>query len=165
MRKIFPAISPLLLLPLLFFYGLAPSARAQKTISPSVKGIGLGATYIKITRRFGKPLSERDGGKDACSGEMLALRYPGLVFTLDGETSLRYYVTVSIEVTSPKYPFAPGIGVGASLAKVQAKFGRNGKRARDAGGQKLSYSIKDGFADFYFRKNKLVKAVLRMNPC
>jgi hypothetical protein len=152
-------------LPLLFFYGLAPGARAQKTISPNVKGIGLGATYVKITRRFGKPLSERDGGKDSCGGEMLVLRYPGMVFTLDGETSLRYYVTVSIEVTSPKYQFAPGVGVGASLAKVQAKFGRNGKRAKESGGQKLSYVIEHGFADFYFRKNKLVKAVWRMNPC
>lgn len=165
MQKIFPAVSPILFLLLLFFYGSTPTAEAQKTISPNVKGIGLGATYIKITRRFGEPLSSRDAGKDSCGGEMLVVSYPGLVFTLDGENSLRYYVTISIEVTSPKYPVVPGIGVGASLAKVQAKFGRNGKLTREAGGQKLSYFIKDGFADFYFRKNKLVRAVLRMNPC
>lgn len=165
MQKIFPAVSPILLLPLLFFYGLTPTAQAQKTISPSVKGIGLGATYVKVTRRFGKPLSERDAGKDSCNGEKLELHYPGVVFTLDGETSLRYYVTISIDVTSAKYPVAPGISVGASLAKVQSKFGRNGKLTKETGGQKLSYSVKDGFADFYFRKNKLVRAVLRMNPC
>ena len=165
MQKTFPSVSSLLLLLLLFFCGLTLPAQAQKTISPNVKGIALGATYVKVTRRFGKPLSERDGGKDSCNGEKLLLSYPGVIFTLDGETSLRYYVTISIDGTSPKYPVAPGIAVGANLAKVQSKFGRGGKLTKEAGRQKLSYPVKDGFADFYFRKNKLVRAVLRMNPC
>jgi hypothetical protein len=165
MQKIFPGVLSIVLLLLLLFCGLTSSAEAQKKISPSVRGIKLGTTYVKVTRQFGEPLSERDGGKDSCNGEKLILRYPGVIFTLDGETALRYYIVISIEVTSPKYPFAPPVAVGASLAKVQSKFGRNGKLTKEAGGQKLSYLIKDGFADFYFRKNKLVRAVWRMNPC
>jgi hypothetical protein len=165
MRKLFPAVSTLILLPLLFFCGLTPDVQAQDSISLKVKGIEIGATYPQVTRRFGKPLSSSEDGENPCGSKKLVLRYPGLVFTLDGETSLRYFIVVAIEVTSPKYPVAPTIGVGASLAKVRSKLGRRGKLTKEAGGQKLSYFIRDGFADFHFRKNKLVKAVWEMNLC
>lgn len=164
MRKLFPAVSALILL-LLFFCGLTPNVQAQNAISLNVKGIGIGATYPQVTRRFGKPLSSSEGGDNPCGGKKLMLRYPGLVFTLDGETSLRYFIVVAIEVTSPKYPVAPTIGVGANLAKVRSKLGRKNELRKEAGGQKLSYSIRDGFADFHFRQNKLVKAVWKMNLC
>lgn len=165
MRKPFPTASALLLLLLLFFCRLTPNVQAQNTISLNVKGIEIGATYLQVIRRFGKPPSSSESGENPCGGKKLVLRYPGLVFTLDGETSLRYFIVVAIEVSSPKYPVAPAIGVGASLAKVRSKLSRKDKLLREADGQKLSYFIRDGFADFHFRRNKLVKAVWRMNLC
>ncbi|MDQ3800059.1 MAG: hypothetical protein M3384_11440 [Acidobacteriota bacterium] len=166
MRKLFPAVSPLILLMLLlFFCGLTPGVQAQNAVSLNVRGIGIGATYPQVTRRFGKPMSSSEGGENPCGGKKLVLRYPGLVFTLDGETSLRYFTVVAIEVTSPKYPVASTIGVGASLAKVRSKLGRKNELTKEAGGQKLSYPVRDGFADFHFRKNKLVKTVWEMNLC
>ena len=165
MQKIFPTVASIILLLLLFSYGLTPPAQAQNTVSLKVKGIDIGATYVKVIRQFGKPLSSRHKGENPCGGKKLVLRYPGVVFTLDGETSLRYYTVVAVEVTSPKYFVTPTIGVGASLAKVRAKLGRNGTLAKEGGGQKLSYFITDGYANLYFRKNKLVKTVWEMNLC
>jgi len=95
----------------------------------------------------------------------MILRYSGLVIKLDADGNGRNFSVISIEAVSPKWFVAPKIGVGATLEKVRAKFGRTEKPVKESGLEKLSYFITDGYANFYFRNKKLVRVIWEENLC
>lgn len=120
-------------------------------ISPRINGLDMGAKYPDIVRKLGRPLSDRRGGKVPCGGAMRTLYYNGLVLRLEtgGRESFGLY---KVEVTSSKWAVS-GIRVGASRSELVKKFGRG------------PYFINEGFARFYFRKNRLIKMQWEFNFC
>ena len=147
----------------LIIFTLSTVSSAQ-TIDFNVKGIGIGTSYQTALRQFGKPLSNRKSGTNPCGGTKQTLRYSGLTITLD-EGEDRQNIIVLIEVTSPKWEVASGIGVGASLKDMRAKFGQSGELSKELGFNVLTYFDGDGTANFYFRNKKLVKVNRDLNLC
>ncbi len=82
---------------------------------------------------------------------MRTLRYDGLVLRLEegGTKPLGLY---KLEIASPNW-LVSGLRVGASRSKVVSKLGRG------------PYFIEDGFAHFYFKRNRLVKMQWEFNFC
>lgn len=138
---------------------------SAQTIDLKVKGIDVGASYQTVLRQLGKPLLSRKGGTNPCGSTKLTLRYSGLTITLDGDSDEGNFTVVAIEITSPKWEVAPGIKVGASFTDVQAKFVQTEEPTKEKGLKNLSYFVIDGYANFYFRDNKLVKVTWELNLC
>lgn len=152
----------------LFFVSLvflvSPIVSAAQTIDFDVKGVGLGTPYQTVLRQLGKPLSSRKGRTNPCGGAKQVLRYSGLIITLD-ESEDKQSNVVLIEVTSPKWEIASGIGVGVSLKDVRGKFGQPNDTTTKSGSGTLIYLDGDGAVTFYFRNKKLVKVIRDENLC
>jgi hypothetical protein len=118
-----------------------------------------------VIRKLGKPLSARKGAGFPCDdGPLLTLRYSGLRIELIEDSGGRDYFVAAMEVNSLKW-ITSGIAVGASIKNVRKRFGQNNKTGRERGLENLTYYIKDGYANFYFRNNKLVKVNWELNIC
>lgn len=136
-----------------------------KTIKLEVKDIDIGTKYKTVIRQLGKPLSSKKGGENPCGGEKLVLKYSGLEVTFDVESENdRNPIVVFVEVSSPKLEVS-GIKIGASLEDVRAKFGKSSELRKEEGFDNIGYFVKDGYANFYFRNDKLVKITWELNMC
>ena len=133
------------------------------TIQNEVNGIGIGASYKDLTERFGRPHSEKKGGKNPCGGSKTVLRYQGIAFTVDddGENN----IVVVIEVTSPTWEMVPGVRTGMTLEQIRTKMGRNGMHKNDEEVESLVYADGDGYLDFQFGGGKVVKITRELNMC
>jgi hypothetical protein len=141
-----------------------PFTTLAQTIDLQVNGVGTTAQYSVVLEKLGKPLSKKKGGVFPCdNGEMLTLRYQGLIVRLIEANDGTGFIVGSIDVTSPKWSVS-NINVGASMKDVQAKFGQSDK-TKKSGLENLSYGMAEGFANFYFRNNKLVKISWGFNIC
>jgi hypothetical protein len=118
---------------------------------PQVSGLDIGAKYSDIVRKLGRPISDRQGGKVPCGGAMRTLRYNGLVLRLEtGDTDpLGLY---KVEVTSAKW-MVSRLRIGATRREVLSKLGPG------------PYFIDDGYLNFYYRKNKVIKIEWEFNFC
>ncbi len=129
-----------------------------------IKGVGLSTSYSDVLRQIGKPLKSKKGGEFPCGNTLLTLRYSGLVLELEEDDRLKNFNVVSMEVTSPKWSVS-GIGIGASIEEIQAKFGEPSNRGKESGKDELYYGNGDGWATFQFRDNKLVRMRWEYNWC
>ena len=142
-----------------------PADDSPEMIKLQIKGIYIENSYYKdVLRQFGKPLSSKKRGTNPCGGTKLTLRYPGLIINLDPDENEQNFFVVFAEITSPEWEVS-GIRIGASLEDVQAKFGKSSELSKESGLETIWYYAGDGGADFYFRKNKLVKITWEMNLC
>jgi len=134
-------------------------------IKLQIKGVNIENSYYEdVLRQFGKPLSSKKRGTNPCGGTKLTLRYPGLTVSLDPDENEQNFFVVFAEVTSPEWEVS-GIRIGASLEDVRAKFGKSSELRKESKLETIWYYAGDGGADFYFRKNKLVKITWEMNLC
>lgn len=141
-----------------------PADDLPQTIKLEVKSVDIGTSYRDVLRRLGKPLSSKKRGTNPCGGTKLTLSYPGLTVNLDPDADEQNFIVVFVEVTSPNWEVS-GISVGASLEDVRAKFGKSSKLRKESGLDTIGYFVTEGYADFYFRKNKLVKVSWELNLC
>jgi len=154
----------------LFFVSLVlltlPAVASAQRIDLEVKGIDVGASYQTVLRQLGKPLSRKNGGIVPCSDGsiLLTLRYQGLKIELYSDDEGKSFYVFTMEVTSPKWSLS-GLNIGATLKDVQAKFVQTRKPTKESGLENLSYFITDGYANFWFRNNKLVKVDWELNLC
>jgi len=145
-----------------------PTIVSANEIDLRINGIGLGTSQSTVFRQLGKPLEIKKGEYDECGGDIRKiLRYSGLTIELLGDGNGRNFTVTSIEVSSSKWLVASKIRVSVSPKSVQAKFGLPYNKGKEEGLQFYSYINKgnDGFADFYFRGNKIVKISWEYNPC
>jgi hypothetical protein len=143
---------------------LSLPAPAQ-TIDLQVGGVEIGTTYPTVIQKLGKPVSKKKGGIVPCGSNdetLLTLRYRGLALELTEGLSGKFFVFTA-KVTSPKWSVS-GIRVGASVEDVKKKFG-SGELTKEKGLEYLSYYITDGYANFVFQNNKLVKVDWELNLC
>ena len=150
----------------ILFVALAlPLTASAQTIDLQVNGVGVATPYSIVLQKLGKPLSKKKGGTFPCdNGEMLTLRYQGLIVKLIEANDGTGFIVGSVDVTSPKWSIS-GINVGASTKDVQTKFGQLEEKTKKSGLENLSYGMAEGFANFYFRNNKLVKISWEFNIC
>jgi hypothetical protein len=102
---------------LFVFFTLPAFAQTQwREVDLRVNGVGSGASYATVVRKFGKPLrseKERFTADNACSGQAethLTLFYPGLEITLLGDGKGRDLEVYSIKLTSKKW-LASGVAI------------------------------------------------------
>lgn len=148
---------------MIFLFALSFTSLAQ-TIDLQVSGVGVTTPYSIVLQKLGKPLSKKKGGTFPCGDEMLTLRYQGLIVKLIEANDGTGFIVGSVDVTSPKWSVS-GINVGASIKDVQTKFGQLEEKTKKSGLENLSYGMAEGFANFYFRNNKLVKISWEFNIC
>jgi hypothetical protein len=139
---------------LTFLFGIflfTVSGSNAQVINPRINSLDIGAKYRAIVKKFGRPISDRRGGEVPCGGAMRSLRYNGLILSLEvGDANpLGLY---KVEVTSPKWTVS-GLRIGVSRREVISKFGRG------------PYFIKDGYARFHYKRNKLIKMEWEFNFC
>lgn len=129
----------------------ASEVNAQVKIHPRLNGLDIGAKYLTIVKRLGKPLSDIRGGEVPCGAAMRTLRYRGLVLRLEtgGAQPLGLY---KVEVTSAKWSIS-GLRIGATRKQVISKFGSG------------PYFIQDGYAKVEFRRKRLVGMQWEFNFC
>lgn len=138
---------------------------AQQMIDLQVNGVKIATPYSVVVQKLGKPSSKKKGGTFPCdnNGEMLTLRYQGLVIKLIEANDGTGYFVGAINITSAKWS-ASGINIGATVKEVRDRFG-NSELTKKLGLKNLSYGMGEGFADFYFRNGKLVKINWEFNIC
>lgn len=138
---------------------------AQETIDLQVNGVGVYTPYSTVVQKLGKPLSEKKGGDFPCNeGGALTLRYKGLIVKLIEANDGTGFIVGSISITSAEWSIS-GVNIGASIKDIQTRFGQSEVETKESGLENLSYGMAEGFADFYFRNNKLVKVYWEFNIC
>lgn len=144
-------------------FALSLTASAQQTIALDINGVEIETTEAEVIQKLGKPSSRKRGvsNNECRGGSPMILRYPGLIIDLD--ITDESGVVAAATVTSPKWFFS-GINIGASISEVQKKFGIS-ESERKKGLDYLYYAVSDGFAEFIFRKGKLVKIYWEFNFC
>lgn len=122
-----------------------------QVINPRISGLRIGSNYREIVKKLGKPLSDKRRGEVPCGDAMRTLVYPGLVLRLEvgGIKPLGLY---KIEVSSPKW-LVSGLRIGARRSEVLKKFGSEPR------------FIKDGYAHFHYKRNRLAKMEWEFNFC
>ncbi len=139
-------------------FALSLTASAQENIALQINGVEIETTEAEVIQKLGKPSSRKKVTGHECQGSLLRLRYPGLIMELEDSG-----VVAAATVTSSKWSFS-GIHIGASVSEVQKKFGIS-KSERKKGLDYLGYIFGDGYADFVFQKDKLVKIYWEFNFC
>jgi len=146
-------------------FALSITASAQETIDLQVNGVGVYTSYSTVVQKLGKPLSEKKGGEFPCGNdETLTLRYKGLIVRLIEANDGTGFIVGSVSITSAKWSIS-GVNIGASIKDIQTRFGQSEVETKESGLENLSYGMAEGFADFYFRNNKLVKVYWEFNIC
>lgn len=129
----------------------------------NVKGVKVGTLYKQVIKKLGRPTSTRKGGEYPCeSGPITTLRYPGLKIELIPSHNEKSLFVASMEVTSSKWLISSKIRIGARVEKVMRAFG-NIELKSDGNRKYLPYYIGDGYAPFYFHRNRLLKAKWELN--
>lgn len=149
----------------IFFILTAISANSSaQTINLKLSGIDIGTPRAKVLKTLGKPLSSIKRGEFPCdNGPMLTLRYSGLTLKMLESNDGKDFIVGNVIVTSNKWSVS-GIKIGASVNDVKNKFGNKDLR-KEEGFDALSYLINDGYAAFFFKKNKLIKIAWELNVC
>jgi hypothetical protein len=131
-----------------------------------IDGIGLDSSYQAVVQKFGKPLKNKKDKFDECGGDVRkTLLYSGLEIQLLGDGNGKNFTVISIDVKTPKWQFDSNIDIGSDIKDVQAKFGHSDNQSKEDGLVELWYGNGDGWANFYFRDNKLVKISWKYNFC
>lgn len=66
-----------------------------------VNGVRIGSSYAELKQHFGKPLSEKRRGENACGSAKTVATYKGIDFTLDDDGKSN--IVVLIEIVSPEW--------------------------------------------------------------
>jgi len=149
---------------LIIAFALSLTASAQ-TIDLQVKGVEIATPYSTVIQKLGKPLSKKKGGTFPCdNSDMLTLRYKGLIVRLIEANDGTGFIVGSVSITSAKWSIS-GVNIGASIKDIQTRFGQSEVETKKSGLENLSYGMAEGFANFYFRNNKLVKVSWEFNIC
>lgn len=135
----------------------------RNLINTEVNGIRQGSSYEDLKKNFGKPLSEKRGGENACGSDKTVVKYKGITFTLDNDGK-RHFV-VFIEITSPEWEMPPGVKVGMTLEQVRSKISREGKLYTEDEVETLGYADGDGYLTFQFTSGKVAKITRELNLC
>lgn len=131
------------------------------TVRNDVNGIGIGSKYDDIVKIFGKPLSTRIDGENACGGKRTILAYDGITFDLDGDGSER--IVVKIEITSTNWLINPGIRVGTSVEEVRSLMKDHGRL--DSSNTEIGYGDGDGYLTFQLKNGIVTKIRRSLNMC
>ncbi len=137
-------------------------AAEGQTIDLSVEGLTTQASYESIVRKLGKPVSDRRTGNVPCGEAMRILRYPGLTLKLE-VGSPQPFGLYRIKVTSRRW-LVSDLSVGDSKATIIKRFGR-GRPIRDGNSTYLGYLMKEGYASFHIRQNRVTKIEWEFNFC
>jgi hypothetical protein len=130
-----------------------------------IKGVSLSTSQTDVFRQLGKPLQSRKGGNFPCGGELMTQYYSGLVIEFEGDEKGRNFTAASMEVSSAKWSIS-GIRVSADKKDVLAKFsGYKYYKANESDLEVWSYGNGDGWINFYFNGEKLVKVHWEANLC
>jgi hypothetical protein len=137
-----------------------------------VNGIGSGISYSTVIRKLGKPnqtKTEKFKAEYACSNSdetHLTLFYSGLKVTFLGDGKGQNLSVYSIEITTDKWT-ASGIKIGATEKQIQTRFGTSNSKDKKSGETIFYYVTKEnlGGVNFYFRNNKLVRAIMTETLC
>lgn len=158
MKKIIPFLLLLLAAPVF----------SQNSIVKGVKinGLGLGATYRDVIRKFGKPGSEKKRKADECvGGTEMTLNYPGLKFRLwDDHGNPKKFTVGWLEVTSARWDVS-GARVGNKAASIKKLVGTRTSEEIDSDtGRRVWYyemdeNVGPGTTNFSFRGGKVVGIV------
>ena len=127
-----------------------------------VNGVRIGTSYAELKQRFGKPLSEKRRGENACGYIKTVVTYNGIRFTLDD--SRESNIVILIEITSPEWEMTPGVKVGMDIAQIRNKMGRNGSHRKDEV-ETLGYVDGDGYLTFQFTGGKVAVITRELNLC
>ena len=133
------------------------------SVRNEVNGIAIGSSYGELVERFGKPRSEKKGGKNPCGSSKTVLRYYGIDFTTDDDGEQN--IVVFIDITSPTWEIAPGIRTGFTIEEVRSKMGRNGIVTVEGGVEYLGYADGDGYLHFYLKNGRVTRITRELNMC
>jgi hypothetical protein len=141
-----------------------------REVDLSVNGVGTGASYSTVVRKFGKPLrNSRERVSRGCTGSAethLTMTYPGLILELLADGSGRDFFVYSIDLRSKKWS-ASGVSVGASAQHVVTRFGEPGSKETRSGQTVYYYVTKGnwGGVNFWFSGDKLVRVFINTTLC
>jgi len=144
--------------------------QTYREVDLRVNGIGEGSSYSAVIRKLGRPLrSTKQRASEGCSGSAetyLKLFYPGLELELIGDGRGRNFFVHFIEVVSKRWS-ASGVSIGASAKDVVTRFGEPISKEYVSGETVYDYVTVGnlGGVNFYFRGDKLVRAVVRTTLC
>lgn len=127
-----------------------------------VNGVRIDTSYAELKQRFGKPLSEKRRGDNACGYIKTVVTYKGIRFTLDDDGDSNKVIL--IEITSPEWEMTPGVKVGMDIAQIRNKMGRNGSHRMDEV-ETLGYVDGDGYLTFQFTGGKDAVITRELNLC
>jgi len=138
--------------------------RDPKFIDFLVEGVRLGDSESHVIEKLGKPVRRTVERVGYCSTtQIVKLAYKGLEFYLDRDLEDELFV-LEIIVISPKIAIEPAVGIGAEWSAVRKKFGEPFYESESE--QTLGFLTRDNDnATFQFRKRKLSKIRLWINPC
>lgn len=135
-------------------------------IKIDINGVKLGTEFGKLLDIFGKPLLLKKEGQNPCGGEdKLIAEYEGLKFHLDGTGSNENFGVIYIDITSPKWKINKDFRIGATVKDIEARFGKKHTVENANGNKKLNYADTDGYVNFYFEDDKLIKIERILNLC
>lgn len=138
--------------------------RDPKFIDFIVEGVRLGDSQSHVIEKLGKPVRRTVERVSYCSTtQIVKLVYRGLEVYLDRDLEGELFV-LEIIVTSPKIAIEPAVGIGAEWSAVRTRLGEPFYESLPE--QTLGFLTSDNDnATFKFRKRKLTKIRLWVNPC
>ena len=144
----------------------------EKEILPMLKmrelkinKVELGSKYVKVIQQIGKPLQIEKREYDNCGdGFRKSLKYAGLEISFISDEKGRDFTVASMNVTSSKWSVS-GISIGADIKDVQTKFKNFHTQTNKDGLDILYFGNEDGWINFSFKDDKLVKISWEYNFC
>jgi hypothetical protein len=125
-----PSMRRALLVVVAAVLALAAAGGAAIVPQKGIAGVRIGMTQGKVRSVLGAPTSAKHGRNDF--GRYTQFRYPGLVVTFQGNSSV-----TDVSTTRKSERTAAGVGVGSTEAQVKAKV--NGVKCKTESGFRHCY--------------------------
>ena len=151
----------------LFVFFTFQSVVLAGEIELQINGIKLGTSESVTLRKIGKPYEITQLEVNECAnGFQKTMKFSGLTIDLLGNDKGKDFEAYSFEVISPKW-IVSGIRIGSDKNTLVSKFGEPLEKAEENGLQKWFYVNKgnNGFANFYFQNNKLIRITWESTVC
>lgn len=151
-------------LSLIFIIFALPLIAYTQTVKLKVNGIEVGTSYSTVIKKLGKPLSIKKGTYPCEEGaKVIVTKYKGLSLAFLESYPAKKLFVAKAEVTSPQWNI-PRVRLGESVKQIRSKFSI--VKERTTPGFDVYTTINgEGYAYFYFKKNKLVKVSWELNAC
>ena len=136
-----------------------------QTVKLDVNGVRFTTSRAEVRKKLGRPSSDKIGGDVPCDGGAArrTIRYPGLILRLASDPGEPEFGVYAVGVTSGRWSVS-GVRIGSTKNVVLRKLGKGKALSRHEPSQ-LGYVLDEGYADFYFTKNRLTKVFWQFNFC